>query len=249
MVKLNFWAAKKMVNSRRTKNNNLLREYYYNLLDAYGPQGWWPILELDDSKRGKNPTKTGSVKGYHPEDYSYPRNTAQQFQICIGAILTQNTSWTNVEKALLNLKIAKALDLKSIKSLSNEKLKELIKPAGYYNQKEVYIREFIKFYESLIISKRIPSREELLAVKGIGPETADSMLLYAFKVPTFVIDAYTRRIFSHLGFFSEKASYFELKAVFETALPPNLIIYQEYHALIVEHAKRENVKNTKEKNQ
>jgi endonuclease III related protein len=219
-----------------------LLKIYNDLFIEYGPQGWWPIVELHDSKLGRNPTKTGSIKGYHPGDYSFPRDKAEQFEICLGAILTQNTSWPNVEKALLNLKNAKALDLKTIKKLSDAKLKELIKPAGYYNQKTNYIREFIKFYEILNQSERIPTRNELLAVKGIGPETADSMLLYAFKQPTFVVDAYTRRIFSKLGFFEQNANYDVIKTIFESAIPPNLVTYQEYHALIVEHAKREDNK-------
>jgi endonuclease-3 related protein len=226
-----------------------LIDIFNKLYKEYGPQGWWPIIELHNSRLGKNPTKTGSIKGYHPGDYSFPKNKAQQFEICIGAILTQNTSWPNVEKALLNLKNAKVLDLKKIKKLSDGKLKELIKPAGYYNQKAVYIKEFIKFYEILNQTKRIPMRDELLMVKGIGPETADSMLLYAFKVPTFVVDAYTKRIFSKLDFFNNDATYDEIKEIFETAIQKDLMIYQEFHALIVEHAKRQKDKKQNAKDE
>ncbi|OIO63783.1 endonuclease III [Candidatus Woesearchaeota archaeon CG_4_10_14_0_2_um_filter_33_10] len=211
---------------------NLLKRVYNILLKKYGFQGWWPLLDCN----GTNPTKTGLIKGYHPKDYSYPGNNKQRFEICIGAILTQNTSWPQVEKALLNIKGLKALTPQAIKKLSLEKLKQAIKPAGYFNQKARKIKEFTDFYLSL--KNRVPTREELLNVWGIGPETADSILLYAFKVPTFVVDAYTRRIFSKLGFIKKHASYEEIKKLFENNLEKDLKLYQEYHSLIVEHAKR-----------
>ncbi|HII72026.1 TPA: endonuclease III domain-containing protein, partial [Candidatus Woesearchaeota archaeon] len=194
-------------------------------------QGWWPLL----GHQGVNPTKTGSVTGYHPGDYSFPKDELQQFEICLGAILTQNTSWPQVEKALHNLKRINSLSAKGIKKLSAGKLREVIKPAGYYNQKAKYIREFIKFFER---SEGIPSRTDVLGVKGVGNETADSILLYAFKMPEFVIDAYTKRIFSRLGVISHSDSYESIKHLFEENLEKNLESYQEYHALIVEHAKR-----------
>ena len=123
----------------------------------------------------------------------------------------------------------------AIKEINIKRLKEAIKPAGYYNQKAGYLKEFAGFF--LSIKKRIPVREELLSVKGIGPETADSILLYAYNQPEFVVDAYTKRMFSHLDFFNENAKYHEIKEIFETSLPKDIIIYQEYHALIVQHAK------------
>jgi len=211
---------------------NLLKRIYSILLKKYGFQGWWPLLDCN----GTNPTKTGLIKGYHPKDYSYPGNNKQRFEICIGAILTQNTSWPQVEKALLNLKGLKALTPQAIKKLNLEKLKQVIKPSGYFNQKAGKIKEFTDFYLSL--KNKSPARDELLNVWGIGPETADSILLYAFNVPEFVVDAYTRRIFSKLGFIKKHASYEEIKKLFEKNLPKNPRIYQEYHALIVEHAKR-----------
>ncbi len=211
---------------------NLLKRIYSILLKKYGFQGWWPLLGC----KGTNPTKTGSVKGYHPKDYSYPKNDNQRFEVCIGAILTQNTSWPQVEKALLNLKGLKALTPWAIKKLNLEKIKQAIKPAGYFNQKARKIKEFTDFYLSL--KNRIPARDELLNVWGIGPETADSMLLYAFNIPEFVVDAYTRRVFSKLGFIRKDASYEEIKKLFEKNLPRDSRLYQEYHALIVEHAKK-----------
>ncbi len=224
----------------------IIKKIYDYLLDAYGPQGWWPLAELH-TNGGSNPTKTGSVQGYHPGDYTYPRNSTQQFEIICGALLTQNTSWPQVETALLNLKRLKALYPEGILELDPEILKEAIKPAGYYNQKAGRLKILAEWFSSLQektpersteIIQRIPSREELLSLKGVGPETADSILLYAFKQPSFVVDAYTRRITANLGLAGEKAKYDEIKALFEENLPDDPVVYQEYHALLVEHAKR-----------
>ena len=205
---------------------------YSLLLKEYGPQGWWPLLSCN----GVNPTKTGSMEGYHPAVYSYPRTESERFEICVGAILTQNTAWPNVEKALSNLKKARVLSSKKIQSISTDDLSDLIRPAGYFNQKSRYLKNTAEFFEETKGST--PSRNDLLSVKGIGEETADSILLYAFSVPSFVIDAYTRRIFGHLGLIDPKSSYRHIQKQFEEALPRDVVIYQEYHALIVEHAKR-----------
>ncbi|WP_292379276.1 endonuclease III domain-containing protein [Methanosarcina sp. UBA289] len=213
----------------------VIMKIYDCLLASYGPQGWWPLIELRDAG-GTNPTKTGSVQGYHPADYSYPQTRNQQFEIICGALLTQNTSWIQVEKALLNLKQIDSLSSGSIHSLDPETLKEAVRPAGYYNQKAVRLKTLACWFSEL--GGRIPAREELLSLKGVGPETADSILLYAFKQPSFVVDAYTKRIVTNLGLADEKASYNEIKALFEENLPEDLAIYQEYHALLVEHAKR-----------
>jgi len=153
----------------------------------------------------------------------------------MGAILAQNTAWPNVEKAINNLKILKSLSPITLLNLNEDILKSAIKPAGYFNQKARKLREFAKFFKSL---NKTPSRDLLLSLWGIGPETADSMLLYAFKVPSFVVDAYTKRIFSRLGLINIDEAYDTFKAYFELSLPKNLAVYQEYHALIVEHAKR-----------
>ncbi|WP_269852106.1 endonuclease III domain-containing protein [Methanosarcina horonobensis] len=111
-----------------------------------------------------------------------------------------------------------------------------MRPAGYYNQKAVRLKTLAEWF--LELKSRTPEREELLSLKGVGPETADSILLYAFKQPSFVVDAYTRRIISNLGLADEKTKYSEIKALFEENLPEDMIVYQEYHALLVEHAKR-----------
>ncbi len=223
------------LSSGGTDTEPVILKIYNFLLNSYGPQGWWPLIELQDSG-GTNPTKTGSVQGYHPGDYTYPHTDSQQFEIICGTLLTQNTSWQQVERALINLKLLDSLSPWAILSLDPETLKEAIKPAGYYNQKAIRLKILAKWY--LELRGRTPEREELLSLKGVGPETADSILLYAFKQPSFVVDAYTRRIVSNLGLKGEKAKYSEIKSFFEDNLPKDSVIYQEYHALLVEHAKR-----------
>jgi endonuclease-3 related protein len=220
--------------SGKTGNEPVILKTYNFLFNSYGPQGWWPLTELHNNG-GANPTKTGSVQGYHPGDYSYPQTESQQFEIICGAMLTQNTSWKQVEKALINLKRMNSLSPMGIIALDPDRLKEAIKPAGYYNQKTTRLKTMAEWF--LELKGRIPEREELLSLKGVGPETADSILLYAFNQPSFVVDAYTRRIVSNLGLTAEKAKYSEIKALFEENLPEKTPIYQEYHALLVEHAK------------
>ncbi|AKB78813.1 Endonuclease III [Methanosarcina horonobensis HB-1 = JCM 15518] len=219
----------------QTVNEPVIRTIYNFLLNSYGSQGWWPLIELHESG-GTNPTKTGSVQGYHPGDYTYPHTDSQQFEIICGAMLTQNTSWQQVERALINLKKIDSLSPGGILDLGPETLREAIRPAGYYNQKAVRLKTLAEWF--LELKSRTPEREELLSLKGVGPETADSILLYAFKQPSFVVDAYTRRIISNLGLADEKTKYSEIKALFEENLPEDMIVYQEYHALLVEHAKR-----------
>ena len=205
---------------------------YHRLYARYGPQGWWPLLEW----QGENPAKTGSIRGYHPLNYDLPATRSQIYEICAGAILTQSVSWKSVEKALHGLQSLDALQPERLLSLSTEALALAIRPAGYFNQKAKKLRLFSEFFVGL--SGRIPSREELLAIWGIGKETADSMLLYAFKVPTFVVDTYTRRLLVQLGLIDGGEEYDRIKAMFEDSLPCDLVIFQEFHALIVEHAKR-----------
>ncbi|WP_292388454.1 endonuclease III domain-containing protein [Methanosarcina sp. UBA5] len=225
----------------RTGTRPVIRKIYDCLLDSYGPQGWWPLTELCEAG-GTNPTKTGSVQGYHPADYTYPQTRSQQFEIICGALLTQNTSWIQVEKALLNLKDLLSLKKihsfspEAILSLDPETLKKAIRPAGYYNQKAMRLKTLACWFSEL--GDQIPARAELLSLKGVGPETADSILLYAFKQPSFVVDAYTKRIVTNLDLVDEKTSYNEIKAMFEENLPEDLDVYQEYHALLVEHAKK-----------
>ncbi len=220
---------------------NQIHETYEKLLNAYGPQGWWPLL----NHSGMNPTKTGASTGYHPGDYSFPKTDEERFEICLGAILTQNTAWPNVEKALVLLKQINAIHSLRLLTLPDETLKNAIRPAGYFNQKAKKLRIFSEFYSGL--NKRTPTREALLNLWGIGPETADSILLYAYHVPTFVVDAYTRRIFSACGYFAHDLTYDETKQFFEERLTPNASLFQEFHALIVEHAKRAYQKKPYEK--
>lgn len=198
---------------------NKFSKLYKKLKKQHGPQGWWPI-------EGK----------YHPANFSYPKNEKQKFEICIGAILAQNTAWKNVEKALQNLKKEKLFDANKVMYISQDSLASLIRPAGYFNQKAKKLIIFAEFYIKL--DGNTPARENLLNIWGIGPETADSMLLYAYKVPTFVVDAYTRRILLGLKFIDEKSNYMDIKYLFEKNLPKDFKIYQEFHALLVEHAKR-----------
>ena len=227
--------SKQKFGSEKIVIKPVIMKIYDYLLASYGPQGWWPLIELHEAG-GTNPTKTGSFRGYHPADYTYPQSRAQQFEIICGALLTQNTNWMQVEKALLNLKQLNALSPEALISINPEDLKEAIKSAGYYNQKAVRLKNLASWF--LELEGRVPDRKELLSLKGVGPETADSILLYAFKEPSFVVDAYTKRITTNLGLADEKADYDYIKALFEDNLPQDPELYQEYHALLVEHAKR-----------
>ncbi|MFQ5406344.1 MAG: hypothetical protein ACE5DI_04265, partial [Candidatus Micrarchaeia archaeon] len=215
---------------RRSQKELKAKQLYKKLLQKYGPQGWWPLSGFRN-----NPT-TGSVKGYHPSDYSFPKTSNQRFEICTGAILTQNTSWVQAEKALLNLKKIKALNPKSLNKTPLTKITRMIRPAGYFNQKAKKLKIFANFF--LKLKGKTPSRKELLETWGIGEETADSMLLYAFKQPQFVVDAYTKRILERTKSVKKGASYAQAKHFFEQQLKPNTPLFQEFHALLVEHAKK-----------
>ena len=202
------------------------------LCAAYGPQGWWPLLE----HRGSNPTLTGRLTGYHPGDYSFPRTDAQRFEICCGAILTQNTAWPNVEKALQTLADQGLLAPREILAVDEDRLQQAIRPSGYFRAKTRKLRVFCEF--CLRLSGRPPSREQLLQVWGVGPETADSILLYAYAQTEMVIDAYTLRVLRHHGYQRSQSDYAAAKAYCERNLPRSLAGYQEFHSLMVEHAKR-----------
>jgi endonuclease III related protein len=221
------------------KKNDMIFNIYKKILSLYGLQGWWPLVSLH-GKGGVNPTKSGSVNGYHPGDYTYPKNKNQQWEILMGTLLTQNTNWVAVEKSLLNLKSKNLFTSPQILNANIDRIKECIKPSGYFNQKSERLILLAEWFMQLP-KNHIPSRKEVLSLKGIGPETADSILLYAFKKPEFVVDAYTKRIFLNLGLIKKDDSYDEIKSFFETALqniPDKWIVFQEYHALIVEHSKR-----------
>lgn len=202
----------------------MLKKIYAALYEEYGPQGWWPV-------NGK----------YNRNNFNIPRNKKEEFEIILGAILTQNTSWKNVELALFNLRKNNLISAERIKKVQLKKLAEFIRPSGYYNQKAGRLKIVSDFFlANKDISKKSAGemRSILLGVKGIGPETADSIILYAFKKPSFVIDAYTKRIFSRLGVCKKDCKYDELQDIFHKSLPADTELFNEYHALIVEHAKR-----------
>ena len=204
-------------------------QIYQKLFNKYGAQGWWPFLEDE-------------VIAYHKGIYSYPKNQNQIFEVAIGSILTQNTTFNSVVKSLINLNRLNLLKPQKILNSNITILKEAIRPSGYFNQKAIYLLNFTKFFISL--NGKIPTREELLNIKGIGEETADSILLYGYNEPSIKIDAYTKRLFITLRLCNEKVKYKELKNIIENEF--KLIIkdkqklvqtYQEFHALIVEHGK------------
>ena len=184
---------------------------YKKLHATHGPQDWWP---------GDTP-----------------------FEIMVGAVLTQNTAWTNVEKAIANLKRARALTPQKILAAPKGTLAAWLKPSGYFNVKAKRLRAFCAWLlEQGGVKKlaKLPTpelRSALLSVHGIGPETADDILLYAFDRPVFVIDAYTRRIFQRLGLIEGKEDYETLRNKFETVLKTDVALFNEYHALIVMHGK------------
>ena len=190
-----------------------LIKLYESLLEHYGEQNWWPI-----------------DREYHKKHGTDPRE-----EIVIGAILTQNTNWRNVEKALNNLKRKNALSFEGVRTIPKRKLENLIKPAGFYRQKANYLKNFVNIYKDADELEKV-SRDELLKVKGIGKETADAILLYALNRLSFVIDAYTKRLLSRL--WNIQGNYDELKKFFEENLPKDLKVYKEFHALIDEHCKR-----------
>ncbi len=196
----------------RSSKSELLK-VYEALLESYGKQNWWPVDEEYHRKAGSDPRE----------------------EIVIGAILTQNTSWKNVEKALENLKRENLLSFEGVLKTPLEKLQELVRPSGYYRQKARRLKEVAKALSPIDKVRTIP-REELLKVKGIGKETADAVLLYAGNRLFFVIDAYTKRIVNRV--WGMEGSYEELRKWFEENLPKDLEIYKEFHALLDEHAKR-----------
>jgi len=186
-----------------------LKDIYDVLYKRFGPQEWWP---------GDTP-----------------------FEVIIGAILTQNTNWANVEKAIANLKKARVLTPEKLYRLDTGKLAQLIRPAGYYNIKASRVKNFLDWLfinhaGKLANLQKIHSdslRGELLSVNGIGRETADSILLYAFKRPVFVVDAYTIRICSRHHIIDSGANYDQVKNLFESNLPADSQLFNEYHALLV----------------
>ncbi len=187
----------------------LLLEIYHRLLDFFGPQHWWP---------GETP-----------------------FEVAVGAILTQNTSWTNVAKAIANLKAAGCLDPIKLHEMDTEALETLIRPAGYFRVKAKRLQSFLRWLcdryggdltnlESIDTARL---REELLSISGIGPETADSILLYALNRPVFVVDTYTARVMARHGLIGPDLDYQQLQDLFLSNLEPDVALFNEFHALLV----------------
>jgi len=186
-----------------------------------------------------------ALRGHLGHQHWWPGETP--LEIFVGAILTQQTAWTNVEKAIANLKSEGMLDLKRIAECGKEKeserikkLEEVIRPSGYYRQKAKrlsgaarYILENYGTLEGFFMLETQRLRKELLSINGIGPETADSIILYAAERPVFVVDAYTFRILNRLGIYTGKKDYHTLQALFHSALPPDLDVYQDFHAQFV----------------
>ena len=179
-------------------------------------------------------------RGYHHDDFRWPRSASDRFEIIVGAILTQNTAWTNVEKALERLRDEGLTLPRDIAGCAPGRLARLIRSSGYFNQKARKLMEASRAFlpSSALEERSAPSREELLAMWGVGRETADSILLYAFRKPVFVVDAYTRRFLQRLGLIGGKESYDRIQEIFHEGLPRKHELYNEMHALVVEHAKR-----------
>jgi len=193
--------------------NKLVNNIYHVLFECFGPQYWWP---------GDSP-----------------------WEICLGAVLTQNTNWGNVEKAIANLKTIDSLCPRKILEMKRESLEEALRPSGYFKLKSVRLSNVARWWLENVENdklKKRPSnldywRDSILAVNGVGPETADSILLYSFGLPTFVIDAYTRRIMHRHFNTPENVSYAVLRDLFMDNLPHDAKLFNEYHALFVRLAK------------
>jgi endonuclease-3 related protein len=187
----------------------LLQDLYEKLWQAFGPQGWWP---------GETP-----------------------FEVALGAILTQNTNWRNVARVIEDLKRDGALDAGILREMPDAELARRLRPVGYYNIKANRVKNFLAFFAdrhqdsmALMAEEELEIlRSQLLTIRGVGPETADSILLYALDKPTFVVDAYTFRILSRHDLVVDAVSYEELRQVFLDHLPADVALFQEYHALLV----------------
>ena len=206
-----------------------LQKIYQILFDNFAPQYWWPVtLEGEFTPK------------YHK---NINLNEKQKLEICFGAILTQNTNWKNVEKAIYQLNKNNLINVKKILNINNKKLAEIIKSSGYHNQKAKKLKNFCRFVlnnyngslKNLFNNNIEKLRKQLLSLNGIGPETADSISLYAAKKPIFVVDAYTKRIIGRIGFKQE--GYDELQELFHSNLTRDAKMFNEYHALLVRHGK------------
>ena len=206
----------------------MIKKIYNSLHSHFGPQFWWPVTEKGN---------------FHPIYSGGPKNERQQLEVCFGSILAQNTSWKNAEKAIAELNKGNLIDVVKILKIGNKKLAKIIKSSGYHNQKAKKVKNFCHFllknYNgklNLLFQNNIDElRKQLLSVNGIGPETADSIILYSAKKPIFVIDAYAKRIMDRLGY--EEQAYDRLQNLFMQSLPNSEKLFNEYHALLVELGK------------
>lgn len=196
-------------------------------MDAYGPRGWWPLGE----SRRRDPDRGG----YHPGEYHPPSSASRRFEIGVGAILTQNTTWRQVEGCLDSLEAAHLLDPAAVIRAAAGKIEEAVRPSGYFRQKTRKLKKFSRFF--LRTDPRPPERNELLSVWGIGEETGDSILLYAYGRPIFVVDAYTRRLVARLtggnvpGYSGLQGN---LSAAFrDLEADDRTRVFNEFHALVV----------------
>jgi len=207
------------------------KQLYSQLYKKFGPQLWWPV------------TDAGEVKPTYKKRSKLTEK--QKLEICIGAILTQNTNWGNVMRAIENLQKANSVGIDAIADAKQHKLAELIKPSGYYNKKAIKLQEFCKYLqqnynsnlEQFLGKPTAELRAELLSLYGIGNETADNMLCYAAERPVFVVDAYTIQLMERI-FGKTDLNYVEAQAFFQSQLPKSSKVLNEMHALIVEFAKQ-----------
>ena len=197
--------------SDNARLTDLLLDIYRRLYGRYGPQGWWP---------GDGP-----------------------FETIVGAILTQNTAWTNADRALANLKVANALSPQAMRAMPEPELARLIRPSGYFNTKARKLKAMAAYLadhgddpETWRRRDAKELRAELLGIHGVGPETADDIVLYAACLPSFVIDTYTRRVVARLGLAPDRDTYEAFQALFEEQLPVDATLFNEYHALLDRHA-------------
>src|SRR5580692_6187106 len=196
-----------------TNPSGALMRYYEVMSGSMGPMRWWPA--------------------------------ETPFEVIVGAILTQSTAWGNVERAIANLRAARVLTPSAMLRVRTPRLAMLVRPSGYFRQKAKKLKAFARFLHAgyggslkrLFLTPTLELREKLLAVHGIGPETADSILLYAGNHPVFVVDAYTRRIFGRHGITDGKPEYEKVRALFEAALPRDSQLFNEFHALVVNTGK------------
>ena len=220
-----------MVYTIRVEENPIVKIFTF-LAEEYGFQGWWPLF----SRRN---TGLRDGKGYLKTSSNEILNSRSRFEIAAGAVLTQNTAWTNVEKALENLDSAGLLDAEAIINAELPVLAEAVRPSGYYNQKARKLKILASFLleGGYLESGKYPSRQDLLDLWGVGKETADSILLYAYNLPFFVVDAYTVRIFKRLNVVDGNESYDIIASRITASLNSDPGLFGEYHALIVKHAK------------